>query len=784
MTNTTRKRFLPVALVMAIAAVGVVAVVIALAGATPRDVQAHGSSPGDCSTVAGRAVHDVISPNDPCPSPNTAPAAGAAISNLSISPNGTGSRQSTITDADAGDTLTWTVSSSDTAVATAMVDKMGMVTVTGVGAGTATIKVTATDPDSAMASQIFMVTVAVPVNPNRPSAPTMVRSEALDNMILVRWNKPQNLGPAGAEIVAYEITRIAYTSDPLNPINASGGKTVRVLGTVLEYRDQGLGYNTTYSHKVRAINMYEIDDVEGSSKGPYSAMVTSTTATSGGLLLPELAPPGRPTGVMGNASCADSILVTWMEPADKGKVAPDTVGCPVCANQTPPHTGGTHAGIQVKPGTAMIVGYMVERKVNNGAWSTLEARITDTEYSDSQSLVYGNTYTYRITAVNNAGLYGESSTVTVTLTQPAAPQRPSSLVVNLEQDHTLFELQWDPPEDMATPGLWRTDADFLAAETRGDYRSRNLSYLVERQIQIGPDSNPTRVSGWVSIIMPNDDPEDDFEDYVDPTHVHLVTLPDGTTQYALRHEYSREGLMTVRTQEHRDPAEERGAESQDVRYRVSALVRSCNHSPWNQADEVEIPEDIAPEMPTNLMAQAMGATQVNLSWAVPADNGGSAITGYQVEYSLDGMAWFAMGVGNVTVYSHTGLTPNTDYYYRVKATNALGDSNPSSMTMATTESLALGSASGLSGTAGADSGTVQLSWMAGANSTRHYLAGIKVSDWRAGDFSNVIFRATTGQSSDLVTGLTSGEQYAFRVISGNADSWDATWSNAAYATPN
>ena len=72
MSNKTRKRFLPVALVMAVGAIAVMALAIAMAGG-PRDVQAHGNSPGDCSTDAGRAVHDLISPNDPCPTPTPDP---------------------------------------------------------------------------------------------------------------------------------------------------------------------------------------------------------------------------------------------------------------------------------------------------------------------------------------------------------------------------------------------------------------------------------------------------------------------------------------------------------------------------------------------------------------------------------------------------------------------------------------------------------------------------------------------------------------------------------------
>ena len=157
MSNKTRKRFLPVALVMAVAAIGVVALAIALAG-TPRELQAHGSSAGDCSTATGRIIHDALSPSDPCPDPNQAPTAGAAIAAQTVMAGSTVMVQSTITDADTDDTLTWNASSSDNAVATVVVSNMGMVTVSGVTAGTATITVTATD-GTASATQTFMVTV-------------------------------------------------------------------------------------------------------------------------------------------------------------------------------------------------------------------------------------------------------------------------------------------------------------------------------------------------------------------------------------------------------------------------------------------------------------------------------------------------------------------------------------------------------------------------------------------------------------------------------------------------
>ena len=198
MSNKTRKRFLPVALVMAVAAIGVMALAIAFASA-PQELQAHGDSAGDCSSDAGRAIHDILSPSDPCPIPNTAPMAGAAIADMSISAGGMAMAQSSITDADADDMLTWTVMSSDEMVATAIVDDMGMVTVTGVGAGTATITVTATDMDGETAMQSFMVTVTAPTMP-------MVTSSSTSGSATVELKLTINLSqdvPVGGAFVLY-----------------------------------------------------------------------------------------------------------------------------------------------------------------------------------------------------------------------------------------------------------------------------------------------------------------------------------------------------------------------------------------------------------------------------------------------------------------------------------------------------------------------------------------------------------------------------------------------------
>ena len=74
-----------------------------------------------------------------------------------------------------------------------------------------------------------------------------------------------------------------------------------------------------------------------------------------------------------------------------------------------------------------------------------------------------------------------------------------------------------------------------------------------------------------------------------------------------------------------------------------------------------------------------------------------------------------MTVGaNVTTYSATGLSANTTYYYRVRATNAAGDSANTSTASATTQDTIPAAPSGLTATA-ASSSQINLSWTNNAN---------------------------------------------------------------------
>ena len=85
---------------------------------------------------------------------------------------------------------------------------------------------------------------------------------------------------------------------------------------------------------------------------------------------------------------------------------------------------------------------------------------------------------------------------------------------------------------------------------------------------------------------------------------------------------------------------------------------------------------VAPGAPTGLTATPNGTTQIDLAWTAPADNGGDAITGYQIEYSDDGGTSWSVLVADTqstaTMYSDTTLSGGETRHYRVSAINSIG----------------------------------------------------------------------------------------------------------------
>lgn len=69
-------------------------------------------------------------------------------------------------------------------------------------------------------------------------------------------------------------------------------------------------------------------------------------------------------------------------------------------------------------------------------------------------------------------------------------------------------------------------------------------------------------------------------------------------------------------------------------------------------------------------------SSVALAWSRPKDDGGSAITGYFVEYKVVTDETWSRYQTKITstMFTLPGLTPDTDYQFRIIAVNDIGES--------------------------------------------------------------------------------------------------------------
>ena len=96
-----------------------------------------------------------------------------------------------------------------------------------------------------------------------------------------------------------------------------------------------------------------------------------------------------------------------------------------------------------------------------------------------------------------------------------------------------------------------------------------------------------------------------------------------------------------------------------------------------------------PGVPQSLSADTGVGPAVDLTWNAPSSAGGYAISDYVIEYRLhtgdNSGSWstFNHGASTSTAATVTGLTPSTDYDFRVSAVNDLGQGDPTDSVTAT-----------------------------------------------------------------------------------------------------
>ena len=461
--------------------------------------------------------------------------------------------------------------------------------------------------------------------------------EALDNGARLSWEMPNTVAP-NASIVRYQIDRDAWHSMASHPINDYGDATIDdVYAYMTERSDLGLAYETVYTYRMRAVVEYNVegwwnmlgcvqmndavsptgdepavgadtagtaycrmyDDLSAEAMpavqrayaaldpkmytyyGAWSEKRSLETADSGGRLEALLDPPSMVLTLRANPACDNLITVRWSAPDYFGTVPElDENGVYV----GPDYIGGERAGKEEVGEDATRLTYQVQRMVNHGAWVAVTP--VGTSYTDT-TVAYGDTYKYRVRAMNGASLTGPWAMVMETLTKPARPLRPGSPVAKHETDasgNSIIALNWDAPDDAGT-NLWRSVADI-----GGMNKSKSLSYRVERRIADG---------AWVPLAR------------------------EQAHQY-ISGEIPAEAINHFHKQKFVD-SDANAISAANVAYRVAARVYACNQSEWISVDEVEGMPQLTLGTPANVTATSGAAGAITVSYTTGVNATGHLI---------------------------------------------------------------------------------------------------------------------------------------------------------------
>lgn len=184
-----------------------------------------------------------------------------------------------------------------------------------------------------------------------------------------------------------------------------------------------------------------------------------------------------------------------------------------------------------------------------------------------------------------------------------------------------------------------------------------------------------------------------------------------------------------------------------------------------------------PSNPNNLMANAgLIANTVSLNWTTPTSMGASNITDYTVEYRPIGGAWqvYNDGVSAQTSAGLVGLSPATQYEFRVSAVNSQGTGPLSIVANYTTQANQVAAYPTQVQGVASGANCINLSWIAPLTSGSSAISDYIIEYRTSSNPFMVYVDGVSSNNSALVCNLNPNTYYDFRVTAQN---------NAGTSTP-
>ncbi len=549
--------------------------------------------------------------------------------------------------------------------------------------------------------------------PNPPAAPSSLTATAVSNsQINLSWSDHSN-NETGFKIERKLTSGINFT------------QIDTVAAGVTSYASTGLTATTSYTYRVRAYN----------AGGPsaFSNQASDTTLID---------PPVAPSGLTATAVSNSQIDLSWVDNA----LTED--------------------------------GFLIERKTGAGGSYAQIASVGANVTSYASTGLSGSTeYFYRVRAYNVGGNsnYSNEDEATTLQDPPAAPGNLRATALNNEQidlawtdlsnNETGFKVEIKAGAGGAYTELATNSANDttytstgLEADTEYFYRVRAFNstgsspYSNEDSATTLPEPpaapsnlNATTVSNTQIDLAWNDNSNNEDGFKIERKLSTAATFSEITTVGANVTSYASTGLLA----------------DTSYTYRVRAYNAVGNSAYTGEVSATTLPNP--PAAPSSLIATTVSNTQIDLAWT---DNSGSEI-GFRIERKAAGEGSFTeiatTGVGT-TNYASTGLSGNTEYFYRVRAYNAGGNSSYSNEANATTQPDPLVAPSNLMANT-VSSSQIDLTW----NDNSSNEDGFKI-ERRVPSTPGFITIVTlpANQTSFANTGLTGNTIYIYRVRAFNA----------------
>ena len=411
-------------------------------------------------------------------------------------------------------------------------------------------------------------------------------------------------------------------------------------------------------------------------------------------------------------------------------------------------------------GGAEVTHYEYEQDVS-GRWISTGGTDTTTTVT---GLTNGQSYTFRVRAVNSAGA-SAASAASASVIPATVPGAPTSLGVT--GGDREVELSWTAPAsnggdtitgyeyEQSGSGTWistgGTDTTYTVFNlTNGQpYRFR------VRALNSVGEGAASAASANVTPATEPDAPANFGATVSDQQVVLIWTAPGnngGATILRYEHELDNSGTWTSTGSTATSTTVRNLTNDQSYTFRVRAVNRvGAGAESFSEAATPTATLE-APDTPTGLSATP-GNQRVMLGWVQPS--GGAAVTHY--EYELDNSGtWTSTGS---TAPSHTvmGLTNGQSYAFRVRAVNSAGASTASGSQSATPTTTVPDALQSLSFTPG--NGQVTLRWRAPANDGGDQITHYEYEQ----DGSGIWISTGSTDTSHTVTGLDNGQAYIFRV---------------------